>query len=241
MRITPSPSALFLAFVLTATAGFGSSTTQVSFDSGSFVLFSLGGVTPLTAGSPLINGDGAILQLGYYSSATVGNNFLGTWIPLTGEGSLNTGGSTDSVGGTTFNDTTIGDAVNDGGAGAGQFALSLKFDAGVSNTFNSLPGATTIPLAIRIYNGTTIASSTHFNVVSRDAWLWQTPAEPAPFPPTIAISLDQPGLEWESIAVNGQAPSTAFTTSIAVPEPSSVFLFGLGLASLISRRRLRRS
>jgi len=88
------------ALMFTTTIAFGSLTTQVSFDSGSFLVLNLGGVTPLTAGNLSANGDGAVLQLGYYSSATVSNNFLGTWIPLTGEGSLNTGGSTDSSGGT---------------------------------------------------------------------------------------------------------------------------------------------
>ncbi len=227
------------ALTIAANVSRASLTTQVTFDSGSQTVFSLNGVTPLTAGVGSVNGDGAVLQLGYYSAATAANNFLGTWVPLTGEGSANTGGSTDSAGGTTFNHTSIGDAVNDGGAGAGQFALSLKFDAGVANTSNNLPLSTAIPLSIRIYNGTSIASSTHFNAVSRDSWLWQLPAEPAPFPPTIAISLDQSGLEWQSISVSGQPGSTAFTTSIAVPEPSSMLLAGLGLASLVARRRRR--
>ena len=48
-----------------------------------------GSDVPLTGGSTL-DGDGAVIQIGYFDGATTANNFLGNFVPLTGEGSLNT-------------------------------------------------------------------------------------------------------------------------------------------------------
>lgn len=205
---------------LTATLYAGSQ-TQVNFDSGSQAMYNFGG-TLLSPGTAA-DGDGAVLQLGYYDGGTAANPFMGTWHAMTGEGSLNTGGDTGS--GLTFNSTSIGD-IGGGAApgGSGVFGFSLVFDSAVSGTFNDLPGATTIPLAIRFYNGTSIASSSYFNTVSNAAWLWQSPVVPSPLPPIINLSFDDPGLQWESIVTFGQSGATAFhTTIVPVPEPDSVF------------------
>lgn len=216
-------------------------TTRVILDSGTSsgqTLFDQNNVI-LTSGTAA-DGDGAVLQLGYYSGASTGNNFAGNWIALSGEGSLNTAivpGSVPPIG---YNQTSIGD-VTSAGPGPGQFALTLDFVSGSATSGNSLPSSTTIPLSIRVYNGTTIANSTYYNVVSNDAWLWEAPASPAN---VIPISLDDTGLEWESIAVYGQAGSSAFHTTIPVPEPSTIFIAALSTAGLgwnALRRFTRRS
>jgi hypothetical protein len=205
--------------------------TQVSFDSGSTTISDQSSVllTPGTAA----DGNGAVIQLGYYDGASAGNNFVGTWHALTGMGSLNTGGNTGA--GAAFNTTSIGDSG--GGAapgGSGVFGMSLVFDSSVTGTFNDLPSSSTIPLAIKFFNGTTVAGSTNYNVVSDNSWLWKTPATPSPLPPTVTMSLDDPGLTWQS-GVGG-----AFKTSLAIsaaPEPSRILLLLAGFGSLLLRRR----
>lgn len=231
---------LCILTVLAASASFSRAATQVtvSFDSGGQTM--LDHLTASLSGSSTLDGNGTVLQLGYYSGATTTNNFLGTWIPLSGEGSLNTGGSIASTSPTeTFNKTSIGDR-NSQGAGNGSFALSLTFVVGNVGTGNSLPSSTTIPLSIRFYDGYSIGASTFYNVVSDDAWLWKTPAV-SPADPTISMSLDDAGLEWQSIVVSGQGVGTAFHTSIAIPEASTFACVGMGLFMLVTIRRFRRA
>lgn len=235
-------SALFLAIsLLSVTASYGAAlVTQVNFDSGSILIKNNGGATNVTGGTAA-DGNGGVIQLGYFSVATTGTavgNFLGVWTPLTGEGSLNTGGNVaGSVPGETFNKTSMGDV----GGADGEFGMTVVFSDSVAGTGNSLPSSTSIPLAIRFYNGTTIAGSTFYNTVSNDAWLWKLPAVAAPLPPTINMSLGVgAAFKWQSVNVLAQSASTAGTTSIpnvVAPEPTSAALLMVGLVSLAARRR----
>jgi len=221
--------------LLAATSfAFAQSNTTVNMDSGSFTLMNQSN-TALTAGA-VGDGNGAVLQLGYYTGATsAGNNFLGTWVPLTGAGSLNTDLVPLST--ETYNQTSIGDRNIDTGNTAGTFSLQLLFGTDAGSSHN-LPTAGTI-LSIRFYNGTTLGGSTFYNTVSDNLWVWQTPAAP-PANPVISMSLDNQGLLWEG-GIN-----SAFHTTLpfaAVPEPSTyasalLGLGGLGLAML--RRRFRK-
>jgi hypothetical protein len=175
--------------------------------------------SPLAAG-PSGDGNGAVLQLGYYTGGSASNNFLGTWVPLSGETSLNTATIPGSAPPEQYNQTSIGD-LTVSFAGPATFAMQLSFRPADPTSGNNLPSSTTIPLALRFYNNTTIASSTYYNVVSDDTWMWQPPAVP---PSTVNISLNDPGLEWLSIA-QGQAANTAFRTTIPlsqVPEPGTI-------------------
>jgi hypothetical protein len=228
------PLAALVALALPA-AAFAAAQVQVNFDSGTQTVLNQSGFA-LTPGSAS-DGNGAVLELGYYDGASVGNNFAGVWHALTGASSLNTGGDTGS--GLAFNTTSIGD-IGGGAApeGSGIFAFSLVFDDTVSGTFNDLPSATTFPLAIRFYDSTAIAGSSFFNVVSNDAWLWKLPATPSPLPPTINMSLDDAGLEWQSIAGAGQSATTAFHTSLPVPEPSAFLLCCLCVPLFAARRQI---
>jgi hypothetical protein len=204
--------------------------TTVSFDSGSQTVFNQGS-TPLSGGTTA-DGDGDVLQLGYFTGA----NFTGTFIPLSGNGSLNTAivpGSTIA-----YNQTSIGD-LNANGAGDGTFAMSLDFVLGSGTSGNNLPTGGTL-LALRFFNGTTVANSTMYNTVTDPLWVWQNPATP---PVNVTLSLDDLGLLWESIVKNGQASTTAFHTSIstAIPEPSTYLLFGAGALGMMAlRRRVKR-
>ena len=226
-----------LCLLLTAYVALGqTNTTTVSFISGDHSILDQNN-NPLTAG-PVGDGNGAVLQLGYYSGGSTTNNFLGTWVALSGETSLNTAIIAGSAPPEQYNQTSIGDlSVNF--ADTATFALQLSFRQGDPTSGNSLPASTTIPLALRFYNDTTIASSTHYNVVSDDDWLWKSPSFP---PNTINISLNDVGLEWLSTAM-GQSVANEFHTSIplaAVPETSTVVcaaFVAVGLALHASRRR----
>jgi hypothetical protein len=221
---------------------FGDQTT-VGFDSGSKAVFdqNVAQMNPLSGGTAA-NGDGTVLQLGYYDAATAANNFLGNWVALTGQTSLNTALIQGGVG-EHYNQTSIGD-ITAGGAGDATFGMSLTFVQGDATSGNSLPSLPTIPLSLRFYNATTIAASTFYNVVSDDAWLWKTPL-PSNTPNSVAITLDQSGLEWLSVAL-GQNINSDFHTSIplaAVPEPAtwlSSFLMATTLATGMVRRRFKR-
>ena len=230
--------ASLLCFIVAAYAD----ETTVSFDSGSHMIYdqNTAAMNPLSGGTAL-NGNGDVLQLGYYDGATTANNFAGNWVPLSGEGSLNTavvpnqGSPTPLPTGETYNQTSIGD-VTANGAGNGTFAISLDFVVGNALSGNSLPPSTTIPLALRFYNGTSIATSTSYNVVSDDLWLWKTPNTP---PVNVTISLEDPNLDWLSVDL-GEGANTPFHTTIPVPEPTTVAAAAVCAVSLIISALRRR-
>ena len=200
------------------------STTTVSFDSGDFLLYSNAAkTTPLSAGVAAVAGDGAMLQLGYYTQATTANPFAGTFISLAGQGSAN-------VGLGTAGNISIGDAPADTDGTPGTFALTLSFVVGNATSGNNLPAAGQL-LAIQFYNGATRATSTLYNAVSNALWVFPAPANP---PSTVNLSLNQNGLVYLGGA------GTAFYTSQAVPEPSSIILLSVGAvgAFALLRRRM---
>jgi PEP-CTERM motif len=163
----------------------------------------------LTAGDLNRANDGAILQLGYYTMASELAPFEGAWVPLTGEGSGN------------YRSSTIGDKA----MGNGLFALESKF----FTTDTDLPTGS-LPLTIRFYDATSLGSSTYFNAVSNTsgAWNWVTPSN---LNPRLTISLADSGLIWQDGA------SSAFRTTIPIPEPTTVILFLGGAAIGLRRRR----
>ncbi len=167
---------------------------------------------PLKTGTPA-DYDGARLQLGYYSLATLADPFAGDWMPLTGlEGDLFP--------------TSIGDKGN---LGRGLFGLSSSFDA--ASTL-SLP-TNNMPLSIRFYDSADPTASAFFNAVSNDAgaWNWLTPSDPQS---VINISLSDAGLIWQG------GPGSAFRTTINnVPEPASwAWLLMGGFLVWMSRRAI---
>jgi hypothetical protein len=226
--------------IIIATSVHAQDTTAVSFDSGSvFVYDQNTGATNKLSGGTSADGDGFVLQLGYFGAATTADNFAGSWIPLTGEGSLNTAIVPSSSPTEPYNKTSIGDVTAEGGDNGVFFLVGLNFVSGSATSGNNLPAAGT-PLSIRFYNGSTIATSTFYNTVSDDSWLWKAPATPTT---SVGLSLDDPGLEWLSIALGGDA-NTAFHTTLptAVQEPStlaSMVIGGGGLAFYLLGRRRR--
>lgn len=109
--------------------------------------------SPLSSGTSA-PGDGTLLELGYYSSASVSNPFQGSWTVLA--------------------TSTTGD---DGMNVAGSF--STKSILGPSSDPLLI---TTTPLAIRFYDGRSVGTSTYFNAVSNTsgAWNYIVPTSPSP-------------------------------------------------------------
>lgn len=159
--------------------------------------------SPLSPGTPA-PGDGTLLELGYFSSASVSNPFQGSWIVLA--------------------TSTIGD---DGMEVAGSF--STKSILGPSSD----PFLTTgTPLAVRFYDGTSVANSTYFNTVSNTsgAWNYIPPTSPSP---EIGIVIDK-----TNDIVFQDGGSGAFRTVLPIPEPSMAVLATIGgLLVLVRRRR----
>ena len=158
--------------------------------------------------SPLSNGtaaagDGTLIQLGYYSLASLANPFAGSWVTLAS--------------------TTMGD---DGIEQPGKFGTTTI----LGGTPFSAPAVGT-PLAVRFFDGTSEASSSYFNAVANTggAWNFVAPNDPAP---AITIVIDKdPNIKFQSVG-------GAFSTQLAIPEPSSFLLASLALSlSVVVRRR----
>lgn len=158
--------------------------------------------------SPLSNGtaaagDGTLIQLGYYSLASLANPFAGSWVTLAS--------------------TTMGD---DGIELPGKFGTTTI----LGGTPFPAPAVAT-PLAVRFFDGTSEAGSSFFNAVSHTggAWNFVAPNDPAP---SITIVIDKdPNIKFQSVG-------GAFSTQLAVPEPSAILLASVALSlSVMTRRR----
>lgn len=184
--------------------GDGSTTVQDATD------------TALTAGTAA-QGDGAILQLGYFSTTITDPSAV--WIPIAGLGSAN---------------SSIDLRVGDFGAGAspdGFFSNTATFDDG-SGTDVGLPSADT-QLAIRMYDTTSSGSlsTANFNTVTNTGWKFVALSETPSTNDPLQLNTTSGTTTW-------QDDVNAFkTTIIAVPEPSSFALLGLGALALTSRRK----
>lgn len=167
------------------------------------------------------NGDGAILQIGYFTNATSADLFAGQWVPLTGANSLNP----------VFN-TTVGDGINSGAPNRASF--SIAFDTSDPLRSQGLPQAGKL-LSVRIFDRTTFSAARFFETVSSPDWGWLAPSEP-PTNPNVSLSFANANARLQSTgAALGATVSTQ--VPIIVPEPSSVALLMIGAVSFVSRRR----
>lgn len=203
-------------------SAFGAAIVTVSFSSSSKLLTDHLGA-PLSGGTLGVNGDGAVIQLGYFSSATAVSLFSGNWVPLSGNGGFNSA----------FSTTSVGDGVNSGAPNRATF--SLTFDVTNSTKNQMLPPVAGTPLGIRIYDGLSVALSGFYETVVSPDWAFIPPAEP-PLNGTVTINFSNANAR---LASNNTAPGATVQTATptAAPEPASAALLMVGLVSLASRRR----
>ena len=128
----------------------------------------------------------------------------------------------------------MGDSLDLAGVGNGLFAFNAVFsllqntvaiyseeiDPGYYQTSSSIVITSLLPsadqvLAIRFYDSE--AGSGLYNTVSADTWLWKVPSST---PTVVTIDLADSLMEW-------QDPSNPFRTTIAVPEPTVLSMFGI--------------
>lgn len=189
------------------TLGYGNNSSGDTF------LRDIGGV-PLTSG-PKGPGDGAVIEVGYYSMATTADPFAGDWVALIGPG-------------TGVEAVTIGDA-NGGAGGDGIFGGTVILGASHPGSVAYPTGDT--PVAIRFYDGTSIGGSTYYNSATMSNWTWRSDGtlglDIFPTPSTAMI--------WE-----GGLESAYRTTIAVVPEASSSMFVMLGSAALLVRRRRKK-
>lgn len=201
---------LLILFLSSQTLIHGAS-TRINFSIQFNTLKDLNG-TSLTAGTPA-DGDGTILQLGYYTAATTSAPFAGEWVAMTGSG--------------ISYQTTIGDSGNNPN---GTFKIEVLFTQG---SYLFIEPAVGTPLALRYYNSTSLAASTYFNAVTNTTGVfnWVAPADPTSTA-MLNLGLSSVGIVWQD------GSGSAFRTTIPIPEPSSSALLALlSLGVMAVRRR----
>jgi hypothetical protein len=171
---------------------------------------------PLSAGIQG-NGDGDLVELGYFSEASTGNPFSGTWIPLTQK-------------------TRVGDSSSGYGFEDGMFIFTTNFfkdsdhvivfptepkeyaeDIGFTIT-TSTPQAGT-PICIRFYEEA-YKGATKFNTVTGENWLWPPFPDGSSIPTNlylkIASGAEPSGSSWRyGGTFEDNAPLNRFKTTIA--------------------------
>ena len=190
---------------------WGTTTNASSSD----VLKGFDGV-PLSAGVQG-NGDGDLVELGYFSEATVGSPFSGTWIPLTKQ-------------------TKVGDSSSGYGFGNGMFIFTSNFfqnsdqvvvfptepkeyseDLGFTITSSTPPTGT--PFCIRFYDGSQKGEA-RYNTVTGDNWLWPAfpngSSIPSNFYIKIASGFAPAGSSWKyGSTFEDNDPADRFKTTIS--------------------------
>ncbi|AHF94769.1 hypothetical protein OPIT5_26325 [Opitutaceae bacterium TAV5] len=182
-------------------------------------LYDINGTTILSGGNPFVNGDGCVIQLGYYTESTAANLFSGEWVALTGQGSLNASSGT-------LGRTSIGDDYEQGSEEGLFYFSPLLFTAADAIAPEGQY------LAIRFYNSSLLSAATAYGVVasSNETWKWSS----SPLNPT-SLSLDD-----ELVWLNDHVAFTGTPLDNVIPEPATVAAFmALGVLGFALRLRRR--
>ena len=185
------------------------------FRSSSDVLKGFDGL-PLSAGVQG-NGDGDLVELGYFSEASTESPFSGTWIPLTKQ-------------------TKVGDSSSGYGFGNGMFIFTSNFylnsdqvvvfptepkeyseDLGFTVTSSTPPTGT--PFCIRFYDGPQRGEA-RYNTVTGDDWLWPAFPNGSSIPTNLYIKIssgsEPAGSSWKyGSTFEDNDPADRFKTTIS--------------------------
>jgi len=185
---------------------------------------------PLSAGVQG-NGDGDLVELGYFSEASTDSPFSGTWIPLTKQ-------------------TKVGDSSSGYGFGNGMFIFTSNFqrnsdevvvfptepkeyseDLGFTVTSSTPPTGT--PFCIRFYDGPQKGEA-RYNTVTGENWLWPAFPNGSSIPSNLYIKIASgsapSGSSWKygsTFEDNDQADrfkttiSPQYTVGVAISEYSN--------------------
>ncbi|MDB4438130.1 PEP-CTERM sorting domain-containing protein [bacterium] len=170
---------------------------------------------PFTDKAGTALGSSSLVQFGFFADGTAPSN----------EG--------DSFDGFTSVDSVLIE-LGVGGNPDGSFSQTIILD-----NATDLPGGTpaTLQFGLRIFDGSNEGNSEFFNTVTNEAWEF-TFTDQNPPPPPSEILLDPIlGAAVVASSIWEGGSSSAFGTSIAVPEPSTFLSALLGLGLLASRRR----
>lgn len=141
---------ILIAFSISAATSVVAVSVAVNWSTDRGLVGRLG--APLTSGTS-VDGDGALLQLGYFSLATVADPFAGPWTVL-----------------------AVGSIGDQGGLADGYFSISTVFESG-----NFTEPAIGTPLGVRYFNGGAVGTSSYYNTgVNLDGTgLWVAADDPA--------------------------------------------------------------
>jgi hypothetical protein len=201
-------------------------------------IFGSNGTTPLAGNAAVNGGTGFVLQLGYYTNATVSNPFAGTWVPVFGPGNADSNSLFSTAG------MGEGPGVSTTGTDDSFIFNGTVIDS-TPSTENGIPAAGTI-MSIRYYNATSVAAATYFGAISdvdtaaSAAWLWISPSNPAPFQ-GMSFNFSNTGVEYEAPGgtVSGVVTMPETNIPVSVPEPAAFWSVAgaLAIGATVRRRR----
>jgi len=165
---------------------------------------------------------GSVIEVGYFLGLTAVPATPEDWNTFTAIPAFSWNIGMDTAGGNTN--------------GPGNFAADFTQinDGGVD-----VPTGT-LYYGLRFYNGASVPTSTRFNTAASEGWN-TSGVDGAPTPGSGQLSLNAitgflqaPGFAWE----DGTSPSaSSVSTTLAIPEPSSLLLSALGFGLLAGRRK----
>lgn len=174
------------------------------------------------------NGDGDLVELGYFSNGSAINPFAGDWIPLT-------------------SNTHVGDSSSGYGFGNGMFSFTTNFELNQDNVvvyptepkeFEFFPGFTItsstpptgVPICIRFYDKPTKGGA-NYNTVTGSEWLWPSFPNGSSIPSNHYYKITEGVSTWKTGAIFEDSENrykTSLSPTYSIITAESQFSLGNG-------------